>query len=91
MYDKKDLTRAGFHDYDKEGSERFIEMDFKTFSVNIFQWVLKSSKKEMKRSKCVVRVSGRPDNKEKVFAMCDTICKQLDLGEWDGRKTVSVS
>ncbi|MBE4949932.1 hypothetical protein [Chryseobacterium culicis] len=45
----------------------------------------------MKRSKCVVRVSGKPENKEKVFKMCDLICKQLDLGEWDGRKTVRVS
>lgn len=89
MYNSKDLTRVGFHDYDKESSEKYL--DCKTFSVRIFQWVLKSSKKEMKPSKCVVRVTGKPEDKKRVFAMCDLICKQLDLGEWDGRKTVRVS
>lgn len=88
--DLKDLTKVGLHGYDRESSERYIEYGCKTFSVNIFQWVLKYSKKEIKPSKCVVRVSGKPEDKEKVFAMCDLICKQLDLGEWDGRKTARV-
>lgn len=57
MYDKKDLTRVGFHDYDKEEAEKYL--DCKTFSVRIFQWVLKSSKKEIKPSKCVVRQTRR--------------------------------
>lgn len=88
-YDKKDLMRVGFHDYDKDEAEKYL--DCNTFSVRIFQWVNKSkSKKEMKQSKCVVRVYGIPANKEKVFTMCDLICKQLDAGEWDGRKTVTV-
>lgn len=90
MYDKKDLTRMGFHDYDKLEAENYF--DCKTFSVRIFQWVKKSTtKKEMKQSKCIVRVFGTPENKEKVFAMCDLICKKLDISEWDGRKTVRVS
>lgn len=90
MENRKDLKREGFHDYNKESAEGYAEWNGKTFSVNIFQWIMKSGKKEMKPSKCVVRVSGKPEDKEKVFDMCDTICKLLDAREWDGRKTVFI-
>lgn len=58
--------------------------------VGIFQWVLKNNGKEMKPSKAVVRVSGSPLNKEKVFECCNKIVKDLDANIWDGRKTVTI-
>jgi hypothetical protein len=61
-----------------------------SFSVGIFQWVLKNNGKEMKPSKAVVRVSGSPLNKEKVFECCNKIVKDLDANIWDGRKTVTI-
>ena len=90
MHNKKDIQFVGKHDYDKERAEKFASWEGGSFSVNIFQWELKNSGKEMKKSKCVVRVSGRNVDKEKVFELCDKIVKDLDNNMWDGRKTVSI-
>jgi hypothetical protein len=90
MYNTKDIQFVGKHDYDKESAERFASWGGKSFSVNIFQWGLKSNGKEMKPLKCVVRVSGSPSNKEKVFEYCEHVVRLLDEGEWDGRKTVFI-
>lgn len=90
MYNKKDIQFVGKHDYDKASAENFASWGGKSFSVNIFKWELKSSNKEMKAGKCVVRVSGSPTIKEKVFAESDRIVNLLDAGKWDGRKSVMV-
>jgi hypothetical protein len=62
MYNTKDIKIVGKHDYDKESAERFASWGGKSFSVNVFQWGLKSNGKEMKPLKGVVRVSGRRKN-----------------------------
>ena len=90
MYNTKDIQFVGKHDYDKESAEKFASWGGNSFSVNIFQWGLKSNGKEMKQLKCVVRVSGNPNDKEKVFAEAEKIVNLLDAGKWDGRKSVSV-
>jgi hypothetical protein len=91
MYNSKDVQFVGKHDYDKESAEKFASWaGSKTFSVNIFQWGLKSNGKEMKPLKGLVRVSGSPLNKEKVFEICENIVKDLDANLWDGRKYVNV-
>jgi len=90
MYNSKDIQFVGKHDYDKESAERYASFSEKTFSVNIFKWGLKSNGKEMKPLKCVVRVSGSPLCKAKIFEFCENIVKDLDSGTWDGRKTVTV-
>ena len=90
MYNTKDIQFVGKHDYDKQSAEKFASYGTKSFSVNIFKWGLKSNKKEMKPLKCVVRVSGSPSNKEVVFSMVEKIIAELDNGNWDGRKSVSI-
>ena len=90
MYNTKDIQFVGKHDYDKESAEKFASWGCNSFSVNIFQWGLKSNGKEMKPLKCVVRVSGNPNDKEKLFAEAERIVNLLDDGKWDGRKSVSV-
>jgi hypothetical protein len=90
MHNTKDIQFVGKHDYDKESAERFASWGGNSFSVNIFQWGLKSNGKEMKPLKCVVRVSGNPNDKDKVFAEAERIVNLLDAGKWDGRKSVSV-
>ena len=47
----------------------------------------------MKAAKGIVRVSGTPSNKDKVFEVCESIVAHLDAGNWsslDGRKNVFV-
>jgi hypothetical protein len=89
MYNPKDIQFVGKHDYNKEKAERFSEWaDIINFSINIFKWELKSNGKEMKPSKGIVRISGSPKIKEKVFEMAENAVKQLDAGEWDGRKKI---
>ncbi len=88
MYNPKDIQFVGKHDYDKESAERYSKFNVKTFSVNIFKWGLMSNGKKMKPLKCVVRVSGAPKDKDRIFEFCENVVKDLDLGIWDGRKTV---
>ena len=90
MHNTKDLQFVGKHDYDKASAENFASWNGKTFSINIFQWLLKNNGKEMKAGKGIVRVSGSPKIKEKVFEMAENVVKQLDAGNWDGRKSVGV-
>lgn len=90
MYNVKDIQFVGKHDYDKESAENFASWYGKSFSVNIFKWELKSNKKEMKKGKSVVRVSGSPSIKDRVFSEAERIVNLLDTGQWDGRKSVTV-
>lgn len=90
MYNTKDIQFTGKYDYDKASAEKFASWGGNSFSVNIFKWELKTNGKEMKPGKGVVRVSGNPLIRDKVFAEAERIVNLLDNGKWDGRKTVSV-
>lgn len=90
MYNTKDIQFVGKHDYDKKSAENYASWNGKSFSVNIFKWELKSNGKEMKMGKGVVRVSGNPSIKDRVFAEAERIVNLLDVGQWDGRKSVTV-
>lgn len=91
MYNPKDIQFVGKHDYNREEAEKYAAWGGKSFSVNIFPWLLKSDGKSMKPGKGVVRVSGKPSDKEKVFEFCENVVKDLDTGIWDGRKSVTVN
>lgn len=91
MYNPKDIQFVGKHDYDKESAEKYAMWGGNSFSVNIFKWGLKTNGKEMKPLKGVVRVSGKPLNKEKVFEICEKVVLDLDSNIWDGRKSVFVN
>lgn len=88
MYNTKDIQFVGKHDFDKENA--IINGMNITFSVGIFKWELKNNGGEMKKGKAIVRISGLVINKEKVFEMAENVVKQLDAGNWDGRKSVAV-
>lgn len=51
---------------------------------------MKNNGKDMKQSRGIVRVSGSPLNKPKVFEVADQIVTKLNNGEWDGRKKITV-
>jgi hypothetical protein len=87
MYNPKDTQFAGKHDYDKRSANGMADR-YHSFSINIFQWQMKSSRKEMKKSRCVVRVFADRSNREKAFQEAEKIVLLLDAGKWDGRKTV---
>lgn len=90
MYNSNDLQFAGKHDFDKIKAESMAGWARYSFTINIFQWVLASNGKYLKRSKGLVRVKGRVENKENAFVTAELIVNKLDAGEWDGRKTVTV-
>ena len=90
MYNKKDIKFAGKHDYNKASADWFALWNGKTFSINVFKWELKTNRKEMKPSKCIVRICGSPAVKEKVFAEADRIVSLLDDGQWQGKKYVKI-
>jgi hypothetical protein len=89
MYNTKDIQFVGKHDYDKDNSLHTSTWA-KTFSVGIFQWVLKNNRKEMKRGKVLVRVSGPCSKSKQVFEMAEHVVIDLDNNEWDGRKNVLI-
>lgn len=90
MYNPKDIQFAGKFDYDKDEALKYAAWKGKSFSVNIFKWVLKADGKSMKKDKGVVRVSGSPNIASKVLQVCENTVILLDKGEWDGRKNVSI-
>lgn len=92
MYDQNDLTKVGKHDFDREAAtSRWRHEGQESFSINIFPWGTYSGGKKLKQLKGVVRVHGHPDNADEVIKMAESIVIQLDAGEWDGRKNVSVN
>ena len=86
---------AGKHDFDGNcapgaaGEIKYFAQD--TFSVGIFQWVLKSSGKGCKRSAVKVRVKGSFDRPAGVYAKAREIANALDAGTYSGPKNVTVS
>lgn len=93
MYNPKDIQFVGKHDYDKSGALDMVnhfKYQFKRFSIGIFQWELKSNGKSMKKGKILVRIKADIADQNKAFKLADLIVSQLDAGEWDGRKTVSI-
>lgn len=91
MYNSKDIQFVGKHDYNRESAELYASNPmFESFSVNIFQWELKSSGKSIKPSKGLVRVRGNTSDKQKVFEFCEIIVKELDEGTWNGRRSITV-
>ena len=90
MYNKKDIQFVGKHDFDKESAIRYASFGGKSFSVNIFKWGLTANEKKMKPLKCVVRVSGSPENKDEVLKFCENVVNDLDNDMWVGRKSVVV-
>ena len=90
MYNVKDIQFVGRHDYDKESAKKFASWNGESFSIGIFRWELKSNGKEMKRSKCIVRVVGSPSRFDKVIEKAEYVTCLLDSGTWDGRKNIVV-
>ena len=90
MYNVKDTQFAGKHDFDKESAKGFAQWGGNSFSINIFQWQLKSDGKSMKRSKCVVRLKSTLSRQNMAILLAENIVDDLDEGIWDGRKTVSL-
>lgn len=93
MNNPKDIQFVGKHDYDKPAAIAMAEhfrYNFKTFSVGIFKWELKSNGKSMKKGKILVRVKAGVNSQKKAFELADTIVAALDKGEYQGSKTVTV-
>lgn len=61
-----------------------------TFSVGVFQWVLKANGKGVKRGPVKVRISGNVGDAKLVAAKARAICELLDLGAYTGPKNVKV-
>lgn len=92
MYNVNEIQFVGKHDFDRESAEVMASnKSLKSFSVGIFKWELKSNGNQMKRGKVIVRVSGKTEDKDKVFYHSEKIVELLDCDEWDGRKTVVVN
>jgi len=68
---------AGLWDYDGScAPTSFTKVPWnRTFSVGIFQWVPRSSKKEVKRGMTVKRITGRVSDPEAVYAKAEAYCQ----------------
>ena len=85
------VGKHGFDGSCEPGST--VEVHFgtvRTFSVGIFEYVLKKGGKEIKRSKAKVRVSGPYSKPELVYVKAKEIVEQLDAGTYKGPKNVRV-
>ena len=77
---KKEFVHDFFGNEDPklEPQEPEIYGGFKTFSVGIFQWLLKASGKGLKKSKVKYRVKGYTSNPEPVYKRAREICDEFD-------------
>lgn len=80
MQCKKNIEFIGTYDYkDWETiTKDNWSASFKTFSIPIFKWELKSNGKEMKRGKVLLRIKGLVSNKEEAFRIADNIVAYLN-------------
>lgn len=86
---EKNIDLVGTYDYDKPTSP-LLGWGNKTFSVRIYQWVMRNNGKSLKQSKAIVRVSGPVDNPEAVYHKADEIRQQLNGREYSGKHNVTV-
>lgn len=49
-----------------------------TFSVGVFQWILKDSGKGLKRGPVIKRIKGYLAKPEEVYRQADQLCKELN-------------
>ena len=78
--DKKDRKQAGKHDwsgscYPKDGNGWNH-----TFSVGIFKWLPKSTRKGLKRSAVIYRVRGYTEDPKSVYYRAESLCDEMDGG-----------
>ena len=84
---------AGRHDFDGSCSpSKYVShINHQTFSVGVFQWLLKTDKKSLKRSAVKVRVKGLVSDPEAVNARAREVAEQLDAGTYTGPKTIDLT
>jgi len=61
---------------------------YHTFSVGIFEWILKSDGKGLKKTSAKVRVKGPVSREVEVYIKAKQICTELDAGIYSGPKNV---
>jgi len=84
------VTVDGKHDFSGACAPETSLFAHRTFSVGVFQWVLKASGKGLKKTKAKVRVFGVCSDPGAVYAEATRICALLDSGEYTGPKRVTV-
>lgn len=55
-----------------------VYANFSTFSVGIFQWLLRASGKGLKKSAVKYRVRGSVSNQKAVYKRAEEVCNELD-------------
>lgn len=82
---------VGRHDFDGSCSPGKSNVNYQTFSVGVFQWLLKTDKKSLKRSAVKVRVKGLVSDPEAVYARAREVVGQLDKGTYNGPKSIDLT
>lgn len=75
--DPVDAPRPFLWTYDRCSAEEMLTRGYETFSVGIFQWIPKASRKGCKRSN-TIRVQGYTAEPQRVFDKADQLCKRLN-------------
>lgn len=81
------LSQHGKHGF----TTTCLDGNWLTFSVGVFQWVLKANGKDVKKGAAKVRVKGFATDSAAVFAKADAIAKELDAGTYRGVKYVDLT
>lgn len=82
---KNDLSNAGKHDFNRCG-----HVNWATQSVGVFQWVLTSNGKRLKKTAAKVRVIGPGDRPDLINAKANEIRLDLDKGILFNKKSIRV-
>lgn len=90
MYNRKDIQFEGKHDFYPLSEENNPSYVVQSISTRIIKLELRSGGKSLKDSKCIVRVHGPLNKINDINKIAENIVKDLDEGNWDGRKNVFV-
>ena len=90
MYNRKDIQFEGKHDFYPLSKDTHASYAVKSISTRIVKLELRTKGKSLKDSKAIVRVHGPLNKIDDINKMAENIVKDLDEGNWDGRKNVFV-
>jgi hypothetical protein len=79
MIARKDRKQEGKHDWSGSCAPGSFLLNA-TFSVGIFEWVLTSDGKGLKKTAVKYRIKGYSSNPDAVYARAEEVCDVMDLG-----------
>lgn len=89
-YSPFDVSKAGFHDFDRSSLKFRLDEGVDSFTISVFQWGVSVDGKKLKRGKSKVSVRGLRVHRDMVHSKALEVLEALDAGTYTGPKSMFV-